>query len=120
MIDEGYIKFDIDWTSGPSPDAPEIDELIAWRDRLFDVGLVGCYEDIGIGYGNLSVRIGDSQAFLISGTQTGHIPRTAPEHYAVVSHFDVAANRGHQNGQNAEPEGQQQPARFASRQVADG
>ncbi len=94
MIDEGYIKFDIDWTETPASEGiPGIDELIRWRDRLFDVGLVGYYDDIGVGYGNLSARIGDSTEFVISGTQTGHIPRTGPEHYAVVTHYDIAANR---------------------------
>ena len=44
-----------------------------------------------VGYGNLSVRCGSR--FIISGTQTGHIEETGPEHYALVTAVDIPGNR---------------------------
>ncbi len=93
MIDEGYIKFDIAWSESGPLEFAEIDELNAWRGRLYEAGLVGCYDDLGIGYGNVSVRIGGSDLFVISGTRTGQIARTGREHYALVTAFDVERNR---------------------------
>jgi len=91
-IDEGYIKYDSDWTPGPVP-AQELTSLLdTWRRPLFDAGLVGHYEDLGVGYGNLSVRFGMSEQFIISGTQTGHIANTDGQHYALVTHYDIDRN----------------------------
>lgn len=92
-IDEGYIKYDSDWTPGPVP-AQELTSLLdTWRRPLFDAGLIGHYEDLGVGYGNLSVRFGLSDQFIISGTQTGHIADTDGQHYALVTHYDIDTNR---------------------------
>jgi L-ribulose-5-phosphate 4-epimerase len=92
-IDEGYIKYDSDWTPGPVP-AQELTSLLdTWRRPLFDAGLIGHYEDLGVGYGNLSVRFGLSEQFIISGTQTGHIADTDGQHYALVTHYDIDRNR---------------------------
>ena len=92
-IDEGYIKYDSDWTPGPVP-AQELTSLLdTWRRPLFDAGLIGHYEDLGVGFGNLSVRFGLSEQFIISGTQTGHIADTDGQHYALVTHYDIDRNR---------------------------
>ena len=92
-IDEGYIKYDSDWTPGPVP-AQELTSLLnTWRQPLFEAGLIGHYEDLGVGYGNLSVRFGLSEQFIISGTQTGHIANTDGQHYALVTHYDIDRNR---------------------------
>lgn len=92
MIDEGYIKFRIRWTKTPPLAHPEIETLNRWRSRLFEARLIGQYEALGIGYGNLSVRVGDGSRFIISATQTGHIERAGAEHYALVTEADIAAN----------------------------
>jgi len=92
-IDEGYTKFVCDWTECALPDLAEIAELCRWRKPLFDAGLIGVYEDIGIGFGNISVRIGRSPDFLISGTQTGHLHELAAEHFALVTQADFDRNR---------------------------
>ena len=92
-VDEGYIKYDIDWTPGPTPDADAALELDAFRKPLFEAGLIGEYRDLGIGYGNISKRLGATGQFLISGTQTGHLATTTPDHYALVTAVDVDANR---------------------------
>lgn len=89
MHDEkGYIQYECEWEDAAPPFVPP--ELIAWRDRLHSLGLIGVYPD-GIGFGNISVRTGES--FLISGTATGHLPHLGPEHFAEVIGFDIAGNR---------------------------
>lgn len=98
MIDEGYIKFNIDWRCGPPPDAQTVAELNRWRKPLYEAGLIGEYTDLGIGFGNISMRSGAGQ-FVISGTQTGHLDDLGPEHYALVMDYDIAANRVSCSGQ---------------------
>lgn len=90
-IDEGYIKYVSRWTAGPAPDPTLTAELETWRRPLYDAGLIGHYADLGVGFGNLSVRAGDA-AFVITGTQTGHLRTTSGDHYALVTRTDVAAN----------------------------
>lgn len=93
MIDEGYIKFALDWERGPAPPAAWVGELRRWRKPLYAQQLIGHYEDLGIGYGNISVRAPADGHFLISGTQTGHLDDPGPAHYALVTAYDIDANR---------------------------
>ncbi|MBT8084184.1 MAG: class II aldolase/adducin family protein [Woeseia sp.] len=92
MIDEGYIKFELEWRQGKLPDADAVAELNEWRKPLYDAGLIGQYHDIGVGFGNISVRSNNGQ-FVISGTQTGHLDTLAAEHYTTVTAYDTAANK---------------------------
>ena len=92
-IDEGYIKFESDWTPGLEADSELTALLDHWRRPLFDAGLIGLYEELGIGYGNLSVRCGTGREFVISGTQTGSVAQTNGQHYARVTDYDIDANR---------------------------
>ena len=89
MIDEGYIKYESHWTPGPATHVEAARLLETWRKPLFEAGLIGEYEDVGIGYGNISVRRGSSGLFLISGTQTGHLPATDERHYSLVTDCDI-------------------------------
>lgn len=94
---EGVIKFELDFEAGPPPPAQQLGELNAWREIFLRLGLLGqspCRYD-GCGFGNLSRRLADPAhgAFVISGTQTGHLPHLLPEHYATVLHCNPAANR---------------------------
>lgn len=93
MIDEGYTKFVVDWTDRTPLEVPEVAELERWRKPLYAAGLIGCYEELGIGYGNLSIRIGSDRQFVVSGTQTGHLPKTGKAHYALVTGYDIEGNR---------------------------
>ena len=93
MIDEGYTKYECDWREAPCLPADAIENLNAWRNRLHDQGLIGYYPEHGVGFGNLSIRDDDSDVFIISGTQTGHIARTDERHYARVTQCDINANR---------------------------
>lgn len=90
--DEGYIKYDIDWSPGPAVFATAARSLDEWRRPLFDAGLIGVYADLGIGYGNLSMRCGEAGQFLISGTQTGRLAVTDESHYSLVTRVDIDAN----------------------------
>lgn len=92
MIDEGYTKYEVDWH--PAPPLPEeaVAELNDCRNRLHAAGLVGHYTEHGVGFGNLSIRA-DGHGFIISGTQTGHVERTDRRHWAVVTAYDIDANR---------------------------
>lgn len=91
-LDEGYIKYTSRWTPGPAPDPDAALLLDTWRKPLFEAGLIGHYEDLDIGFGNISVRSGTAGQFLISGTQTGHLESTDEQHYALVTAFDLDRN----------------------------
>ena len=93
MIDEGYTKYECDWRHGPALPADAISELNDWRNRLHEQGLIGYYPEHRVGFGNVSIREGDSSTFIISGTQTGHIETTDERHYARVIRCDIEANR---------------------------
>lgn len=90
---EGVIKFDLDWHPGPPAEGVDPAPLDRWRARLMAAGLVGQdparYD--GYGFGNLSMRV--AAGFVITGTQTGALPALSAEHYALVTAWDVAANR---------------------------
>lgn len=89
-IDEGYIKYVSDWSPGPAPDADATALLETWRRPLYEAGLIGHDEALGVGFGNLSVRHGNQ--FIISATQTGHLAVTSSDHYALVTGYDIDGN----------------------------
>jgi ribulose-5-phosphate 4-epimerase/fuculose-1-phosphate aldolase len=91
-IDEGYVKYRSHWTPAPASNTAVAAELERWRKPLHEAGLIGHYADLGIGFGNLSMRCGDTGQFLISGTQTGKITTSTPEHYALVTAYDIDGN----------------------------
>lgn len=90
MNAEGYIKFDLRWTDGPVLPAGMLGEIIAWRQKFHHLGFIGMYPD-GIGYGNISRRW-DATRFAISGTATGGVDDIGPEHFTLVTGFDLEAN----------------------------
>jgi ribulose-5-phosphate 4-epimerase/fuculose-1-phosphate aldolase len=92
MIDEGYIKFRSRWEKTVPLSLTCLEALIRWRKPLYDAGLIGHYDDQGVGYGNLSARAGDEGLFLISGTQTGHIADVGAQHFALVTDYDIERN----------------------------
>lgn len=96
MHDEGVIKYSCDWQPQPLPPSEAIQTLIGWRDRLFAAGLIGVYPD-GVGFGNISLRQ-TPHSFWVSGTQTGHLATTTPEHYTLVDSWDIEQNHLHCSG----------------------
>ncbi len=90
MQDEGIIKFNYEWIKSAAPDPVWLKELNEWREILYKSGLVGANRE-GIGYGNLSVRYQGNQ-FIITGSTTGKIEHLTPEHYAIVTAYDLEKN----------------------------
>ena len=92
MHDEGVIKFRCTWIERPPLPAWRIEALEAWRARLYAAGLVGYDTKERVGYGNLSMRDPESRAILVTGTQTGHLPTLGPEHYTLLTDYDIDGN----------------------------
>jgi len=92
MLDEGYIKYQSYWSETPAPDPAAVLLLEKWRKPLFAAGLVGHYKELGVGFGNISIRSRDPRQFLITGTQTGHIASTTEQHYSLVTDYDIERN----------------------------
>ncbi len=92
MIDEGYIKYQCNWINCQAVPFEEIQELNYWRERLYQIGLIGEYDN-GIGFGNISTRSADHPTeFIISGTHTGSFPSLREQHYTKVTDFDLQRN----------------------------
>ncbi|MGR8941934.1 MAG: class II aldolase/adducin family protein [Gammaproteobacteria bacterium] len=82
---EGVIKYRLDYHFTPAEAVPGFAQLNAWRSLLWRLGMIG-QDDArysGLGYGNLSLRL-QEDSFLITGTQTGHLPHLTADHYAYV------------------------------------
>lgn len=101
--DEGVIKFEAAHRSqrlDPARHRDLADQLAGWRQVMQLCGLVG--QDPtrygGAGFGNLSARVGPPasglgrRAMLVSGTQTGGLPRVTLADFCVVERYDVRAN----------------------------
>ncbi len=90
-MDEGVVKYRCDWQEADPVAAANIADLMDWRDRLHSWGMISIYEN-GIGFGNVSIRLGNSCQFVISGTQTAHLPTLGPESYCTVTEFNLEQN----------------------------
>jgi len=81
---EGVIKFNCYWTqSGPVITDEPFSILNYWREVLFNMDLIGAYEN-GVGFGNMSFRMGESNKFFITASATGEIPVLEHGHYVRV------------------------------------
>ena len=90
MADDGVIKFNCDWIDHPlQVEVPF--ELIAWRDKMHQLGLIGEYAAIKIGYGNISIKT--DQGILISGTQTGNVYPIQSTNFSLVTSYSMALNK---------------------------
>jgi ribulose-5-phosphate 4-epimerase/fuculose-1-phosphate aldolase len=88
-LEDGVIKFNCQWTKKPlEVELPEA--LLECRDEIHRLGLIGIYEDIQIGYGNISLKV--PEGMLISGTQTGHIQSIQSSDFALVTTYDMKQN----------------------------
>ena len=89
MIDEGVVKYSLEFTESEAIESKQIQEIESLREDLFTLGLIGAYAKNGIGYGNISQKFEDSDfEFLITGTQTGDIENLEPKHYSIVTKID--------------------------------
>ena len=92
MIDEGAIKFECNWIRGPPPAAESIRELNATRQRLYERGLIGHDPEANVDYGNISIRGPEPDQLIITGTQTGHFPELAAEHFVLITDWNMLSN----------------------------
>lgn len=95
---EGVIQYHLDFSPQALADDFLLDKLNACRTWLFAQGLIGqdAQRYAGLGYGNVSQRVvlaGKPNAFLITGSQTGHLPVLDRQHYALVTACDPAQNQ---------------------------
>jgi L-ribulose-5-phosphate 4-epimerase len=91
MLDEGYTKYHCNWILAAPLPQTKIKKMNQWREKLFQLGLIGQYEN-GIGFGNISIREGNSSQFIISGTQTGGMKMLTEQHYTTVIDYDWECN----------------------------
>ncbi|MGR9074307.1 MAG: class II aldolase/adducin family protein [Gammaproteobacteria bacterium] len=93
---EGVVKFRSTHTF-ESISFPEqsLTRLNAWRTLLHRLTLIGRFPDRygGLGFGNISLRHGRADGFIISGTQTGHLACLTRDHYCQVLEADLPTNR---------------------------
>jgi L-ribulose-5-phosphate 4-epimerase len=93
IVDEGYIKYKINWTEAVIPALPQTKTLCDVRNKVYQQGWVGFDTRHNVGYGNLSVRIEEAPLpFLVTGTQTGHIETLKAEHLSKVIEVDFDRN----------------------------
>ncbi len=90
-FDEGVIKFKPHWIKSYLSDFAEASEMNLWRKKLYELKLIGAYEG-DIGYGNISMRIGEGLEFIISGSGTGNADWTGTQHYTRVIDFSLKNN----------------------------
>ncbi len=88
---EGVIKFKAKQLSSDSISNKEFEAISPWRDLCFEKLYIGVADD-GIGYGNISMRSGDNNKFIISASATGGINNSNPEDYSEVISFDIKNN----------------------------
>lgn len=86
--DEGVIKFKLTLKRAPAPEQTQFIALEKWRALFFKLGLIGEYPNEKIGYGNLSSRL-NKKSFIITGSQTGHLPHLQAHHYSKVIDCDL-------------------------------
>lgn len=58
---------------------------------MHQLKLIGVYEKINIGYGNISIKI--DEGILISGTQTGNIHPIQDDDFALVTDYSMIDNK---------------------------
>ena len=89
-IDEGVIKFKIEYRPAAELSVKEFREIDDWRDVLYALGLIGeiVLDNQIVGYGNISKRTQPIHTspprFVITATQTGGYPQLSPKQYVTV------------------------------------
>lgn len=89
--DDGYIKYTSTRRDGTVAASAALDELNRARTTLFDLGLIGVYDN-GVGYGNLSLRANDDNQFVITASATGALRTLQTEQFCLVEAFFVDDN----------------------------
>lgn len=91
MSNEGYVKYKCNWDASPIEiPEPLLKSLNLWRNKLYELSLIGAYEN-GIGYGNISIR-NDGISFFVTGSATGIKAVLQPDDYALVHDWHFHKN----------------------------
>lgn len=103
---EGVIQYHLDFTHKALDKCFQFDALNRCREHLYAKGLIGqdAGRYAGLGFGNISQRAAlpdNPDAFLITGSQTGHLPTLKPQHYALVTQCEPQQNRLQAIGETA-------------------
>ncbi|MGB9912507.1 MAG: class II aldolase/adducin family protein, partial [Candidatus Kapaibacteriota bacterium] len=85
-MDEGYIKFRYEFSEGKLIDESKIQDLQQFRTFLYDLGLIGSFNNIS--YGNVSKRI-EQLSFVISASNTGTFRVLPAEYFVLIKFVDV-------------------------------
>jgi L-ribulose-5-phosphate 4-epimerase len=89
---DGYIKFNLQWIKEPISISGELlDKINQVRSTLMAKGFLGVLSN-GIGFGNISVRDGNSDRFIITGSATGGISILDATHLAIVESVSIEEN----------------------------
>jgi ribulose-5-phosphate 4-epimerase/fuculose-1-phosphate aldolase len=95
VMDEGVTKYRQDFSFIPSLPANEYRTVEEYRRMLHKIKLIGVYDN-DLGFGNISQRKDYSRLqstkspqFIISGTQTGHLPILTGDNYTRVVDFNI-------------------------------
>ena len=91
-IDEGYIKFNCSWQQ-QELNITIPPEIKIWRDRMYELKLIGHYQEFNVGYGNISMLM--KEKMLVSGTQTGEIYPIEDQHFTIVDDYSIDRNWVH-------------------------
>jgi hypothetical protein len=85
------LKFQYESSGRELTPFPGFEELNAARQELRRLGLLGVDES-GVGFGNVSLRDGATDAFYITGSGTGALPALTLQDYAKVIAWDFERN----------------------------
>lgn len=97
-MDEGYIKFIAIQENEDFFLSDEIlREINIFRNILKQHHLIGQLTD-GIGFGNISVKIKNTNEFVITGSNTGYLPVLEKYHLAKINKFVIHENKVFYNG----------------------
>jgi ribulose-5-phosphate 4-epimerase/fuculose-1-phosphate aldolase len=92
VIDDGVIKYNRSNFTHTGPLSSDIwKDLELWREKLFQLNLIGEYPIEKVGFGNVSklTKYKDQAQFVITGTQTGKHENLDGKHYTMVLGHDL-------------------------------
>ncbi|HIP13483.1 MAG TPA: class II aldolase/adducin family protein [Sulfurospirillum arcachonense] len=85
--EEGVVKYSLEFKKTEPISSTCKDKIEVIREDMYALNLIGAYDD-GIGFGNISLKIDNSDKFVITGTQTGHLKHLHVENYSLVEKVD--------------------------------
>ena len=92
-----YVKFTYECVRPNVPAFKQLARLNEWRRKLCELHLLGL-DSNGIGFGNLSVRDGETSNFYVTASATGGLPELTFAHCVRVVAYDLEKNSVHYEG----------------------